>query len=227
MKANEIMKNVKIQLSKNGTMVSNLVTYGLLFKNLKDHYKIVKTNDITKKNEKSTPYLYLKQLLIEHPELKNIVAINQDKEITYMEMLEEIKNLANYLHYMAASEKGEKVSICAASSIEGIIAFFAMNSLGLVNSRIFNGSKEEKLKNNIINFDSKTVFIDENNIDVLCNIVSETEIKHVIMMSKCDIAKINYFREKNPNVTIETWEVQGPRRRGSRRPRRRHRARPR
>ncbi len=206
MNSKEIMKNVKIQLSKNGVLISNLVTYALLFKNLKSHYKVVKSDELSKKKEINTPYLCLEKLLLEHPELKNTVAINQDKEMTFLEMQEEINNLKNYLHYVIGSEKGERISVCAASSIEGIVSFFAMNSLGLVNARIFNGSKDEKIKNNILNFNSKTILIDENNIDVLSNIIASTEVKNVIVMSKCDISKINNFKKMNPSIVIETWE---------------------
>ena len=64
----EKINKIKVQLSKNGIFVSNLITYGLLLKNLKSHFKLVKSNKIGETIEKDSPYLSLKTLLLEHPE---------------------------------------------------------------------------------------------------------------------------------------------------------------
>ena len=205
---NKIINDVKINLSKNGIVISNLITYLLLFKNLGKHYHLVK--EFKTKNEINSPYIKLKKLINEHPELQNKDAIIQDKQkITYFEMMNQIENFSNYLENVLGQKKGDKLSICAESSIEGIISFFAMNSLGLVNARIFNGSKKEKLKSNILNFESETILIDENNIDELTEIAAETKIKNVLLISNCDDDKINKFRIKNPNIKISKWlEIQ-------------------
>lgn len=118
-----------------------LLTSILLHKNLPNHYKV---KEATEKgillNGCHSPYQYLKGLLKEHPEAMDTVAIMQDRNITYRELWVESEALANYLHFELSAQKGENVSLCAASSIEGLVAFFAFNRLGLVNARVFNGS---------------------------------------------------------------------------------------
>lgn len=205
---NKIINDIKVNLSKNGVIVSNLVTYSLLFKNLPAHYRLVRK--FKNKNEINSPYIKLKKLISDHPELNYKDAIVQDKQnITYAEMITQIENFSNYLENELGHKKGDKLSICAESSIEGIISFFAMNSLGLVNARIFNGSKKEKLKANILNFESSTILIDENNLDELSDIATETNIKNVLLISKCSEEKINSFKSKNPDIEIINWfEIQ-------------------
>ena len=109
------------------------------------HYKFVRKNHKGELLNKKTPvssFLYLINLVKKHPELENRIAIKENREITYGELISEVIILSQYLHNIIESSKGENISICASSSIEGIEAFLAMNSLGLVNARIFNGSKK-------------------------------------------------------------------------------------
>lgn len=207
MKSTKILENIKLQLSKNGFFVSNLIMHGLKFKNLPNHYKLVKLNKFRGKiNEFESPYMCLDNLIKQNPQLLDELAIIQDRKITYGQMKSEIINLSNYLHFVLNSKKGEKISICASSSIEGIIAFFAMNKLGLVNSRIFNDSSSEKIEENLINFDSKTILVDDNNLENLSNISYNTSLKNVIVISKCSNDKIIAFKDKHPEIRIITWD---------------------
>lgn len=198
---------IKIQLSKNGILISNLITNILLIKNLKSHYKFCQLNGENKllgTNNNINPYMCLVNLLNEQPHLLNKTAIIQDVGLTYKQLLESINNLANYLH-LIDSKKGEKISICAKSSINGIIAFFAMNKLGLVNARVFNGSKETKMMNNILNYNSQTIFIDQDNIETLNNILSCTNIKNIILLSSINKQLIEQIKKEHPTVNISSW----------------------
>ncbi|MDD3453073.1 MAG: AMP-binding protein [Bacilli bacterium] len=204
----EIISKIKINLSKNGYLISNLITHGLILKNLKNHYKLCKLNNngnLKISSDVNTPYKKIIKLIEENKHLLKEYAIIENRNITYEQMIYEVDNLAKYLHYLIYAKKGEKISICANSSAEGIIAFFAESKLGLVNARIFNGSKEEKMKKNIIDFESKTILIDEKNIEVLNNIVNETAIKNVIMISDCDEQTLYNFRKTHPNINLITW----------------------
>lgn len=202
------MENLKMKLSKNGVMISNLITNMLLIKNLKTHYKFCKLNSsgqmLNKKNIK-TPYESLINMTVENPIIINKSAMIEDRTITYGEMIDEIDDLSKYLHFIIKAEKGENVSLCANGSIEGIITFFALNKLGLVNARIFNGAKEHKLQENLLNFNSKRIFIDQNNLDVLSEIVESTKIEDVIVMDNCPVEKIEAFKIKHPNIRIIDW----------------------
>ncbi len=208
-----MLENIKLNLSKNGIIISNFVTNLLLLKNLSSHYKIIKNSYYHSiidglehiKNKVDSPYIRLKKLLNEHPEILDKDAIIKDKNITYREMIKQIDSLSSFLSSLDV-KKGENISICADSSIEGIISFFAMNKIGAVNARIFSDSKEEKFKKNILNFNSRIIFVDENNISVLSNIVSETNIRNVILTSKVDGEVLFNFRSKHPGITVKTWE---------------------
>ncbi len=197
------MEKIKIALSKNGTIGSCLITTFMEWKNLRSHLKIIREN---KKgillNGIRTPYMYLKTLIKNNPKLEDEVAIIQDEKITYREVINRAEWLSNYLHFILNEKKGSNISICAASSIEGIICFFALNNLGLVNARIFNGSQSEKMEYNIKNFKSETILVDKNNIDVLSTIASKTRIRNVIVISECNDEKIERFKIQNPHINI-------------------------
>lgn len=196
----------------NSKKISGLLTQLLLIKNLPTHYKFVRQNQkgrLLSSKTKPSPFLYLMELIKNHPEIKNRIAMKEDREVTYEQMVNEIFKLSEYLHNVIGSEKGENISICASSSIEGIEAFFAMNNLGLVNARIFNGSKSKKLNNNLKDFQSKTIFTDRNNIDELANSLDGTFIQNVIFMNEVEEEKIEKFKKQNPNVRVVTWnEIQ-------------------
>ncbi len=202
------MENREI-LGVNNKKVSDLITNFMLIKNLPTHYRFVRKNHRGKLLNKKTPvspFLYLIDLVKKHPELEDRIAIIEDRKITYGELISETIILSQYLHNIIKSKKGEKISICASSSIEGIEAFFAMNSLGLVNARIFNGSKKDKLNHNLEDFDSKTIFTDAHNIDELAISLEETNIQDVILMEEVPEEKIHHFKELNPSVRVVTWQ---------------------
>lgn len=192
----------------NNKAISNLITNFLLIKNLPTHYKFVRENKKGKllgKKVKFSPYLNLIDLMENNPEIKNKVAIKQDREVTYLEFQKEIDKLGQFLHYEIGALKGENITICAESSIEGIESFFAFNKLGLVNARAFNGAKKDKLNHSIIDFDSRIVFTDDSNLDELSISLDGTRVENIIIMSETTEEKINNFKQKNPNVNIYLW----------------------
>ena len=206
-KLQQIFDEVKTELSINGVLVSNLLTYGLMAKNDKHHRKLVKDfNAGILLNGIETPYKYLIKIISEHPEILKKDALIQSRTLTYEELLEESNALSNYLHNYLHLKKGENVSICSASTIEGIIGFLGLNNLGLVNARIFNGSKSEKMLENLISFNSDTIITDEFNLDTLSSIVAKSKIKNVIVYPNCPEEVIERFKINNPSIKIIRWE---------------------
>lgn len=184
-----------------------LLTSILLNKNLPNHRKVkAATEKGILLNGCHSPYQYLKRLLAEHPEAMETVAIMQDRNITYRELWDEAEALANYLHFELSARKGENVSLCAASSIEGLVAFFALNRLGLVNARVFNGSQADKMKYNINNFASRVVMTDKNNLAVLSEIIEDTKVEAVIVMSDCEDSLWNEFETKHPQIRLVSYQ---------------------
>ena len=175
-------KSINILNTKFG---SNILTQILLHKNLIIHRRLIKADEKEKNlNEYENPYQYMKSLLQSHPELMGRIAVVQDKTITYKELWTEIEAFANYLYAHLDYQKGEIFSVCATSSIEGIVSFFALNRLGIISGRVFNGSQADKMKYNINNFSSTVVLIDNDNLEVLLRIVKNTKVKTVEMNGK-------------------------------------------
>ena len=206
-KIQHILDEVKTELSINGVFISNLLTYGLIAKNAKNHKKLVRDfNSGILLNGIETPYKYLQKIVAEHPEILKKDALVQYRTLSYEELIEESNALSNYLHYNLQLQKGENVSVCSASTIEGIIGFLSLNNLGLVNARIFNGSKSEKMLDNLISFDSSTIITDGFNIDTLSSVVGKTKIKNVIVYPNCSELAIERFKMNNPSIKIIRWE---------------------
>lgn len=190
----------------NSPIGCKLLTSVLLHKNLPNHRKVkAATEKGILLNGCHSPYQYLKRLLAEHPKVLDTVAIMQDRNITYRELWDESEAFADYLHFELSARKGENVSLCAASSIEGLVAFFALNRLGLVNARVFNGSQADKMKYNINNFASRIVMTDKNNLAVLSQIIEDTKVEVVIMMSDCEDSLWNEFVEKHPQICLVSY----------------------
>lgn len=190
----------------NGVLGSRLLTCLLLHKNLRNHCEIVDaTMHGISISKYISPYQCLKALLQIHPSMMDMLAIMQERSLTYKQMWEEIKILSDYIHFELTGQKGERVSVCAAGSIEGIVLFFALNRLGLVNARVFNGSKEEKMKYNINNFSSRIVAVDERNLSTLSRVVEGTNVEVVIALSKNNENMENEFKELHPDIRIVSY----------------------
>lgn len=195
-----ILKN-RYDVSINTRIVSEILTTVLEFKNLKKHHMFMKIHEEgSTLNGFSSPYKFMKNQLVKHPKLLKQTAIIQGKKVSYEEMMEAVDHISHFLHVSLKAQKGENISICALSSIEGIEAFFAMNKLGIVNARIFNGSQEIVMRENLLKFESKTIFTDKENFSIVCKASNGTKLENVIVLSsKFEIdaeCKLNvYFLE--------------------------------
>lgn len=208
MKINEILDELKIQTSKNGVVAGNAITHLLKLKNMPNHMKLVRENkENLYLNITSSPYEYLLKTVAQHPRILKEIAIIEDRNITYVEFLKEINSVAQYLHFILQSKKGENISICAAGSINGIVAFFAMNKLGLVNARVFNGAKAQKMESSINDFESETIFIDKGNLTTLKKIIKNTKIKNIIVMDSIESDVLASFKSEFPKINIVDWKT--------------------
>lgn len=181
---------------QNGRIVSWLLTNILLLKNL------LKRSDFSTR-EKS-PYTYMRALLRKYPRLIDRPAIICGRTVTYGTMLEEINSAAKFLAEKLQCSAGENVALCAAGSAEGIIAFFALNAIGSVAARIFNGASEQKIRANLLDFSARIVFTDTANLAQLANALSGTNVEHVILMDNCSGGR-DVLRKKT-EVFLWEWE---------------------
>lgn len=176
-------------LSVNSPFISELLTKVLEKKNLKLHSSFMEAYDkgLTI-NGYDSPYHFMKDQMKLHPKLLQQIAMIQDITVTYEQMMQTVDKVAAFLHDILKMKKNENISVCALSSIEGIEAFFAMNKLGLVNARIFNGTQEEKMREDLQKFQSKTIFTDAQNLPVVCAAGKGTELCNIIVMTpKCEV----------------------------------------
>lgn len=189
------------KVSINNQIVSEIITRILEIKNLKNHREFMKIHESGRTlNGYISPYKFMKNQLIKYPKLLKQTAMIQGKMVSYEEMLRVVNHISQFLHTTLRVKKGENISICALSSIAGIEAFFAMNKLGIVNARIFNGTQENVMRENLVKFESKTIFTDKENFPIVCMASKETTLENVIILSsKFDIdTKCNlnvYFLE--------------------------------
>lgn len=194
----------------NGRVFSNLLTAVLELKNLPCHYQFCKQNesgDILGKEKFETPYVALSQLMEKHKELAEREALLQGQAvITYAEFKRQIDCLSAFFHFNWNMEKGENVSLCTGTLPEGIVCFFALNKLGLVNARIFNGSREEKMKNNLLDFQSELIFVDNRNLDTLTAVIKKTKVTKVLLAPDCERIKVEKLKSENSGVSVVSWE---------------------
>lgn len=191
---------------QNSAFGSRLITTALEIKNLRDHDAMVRAFSSGEPiNEYVSPYHCLTMLLKSNPAILNEKAVIQDRVIDYKTFQKEMNALAAFLRKRWKLQRQEIVSVCAAGSIEGLVAFFALNKLGAVNARIFNGVKEDKMRTNLLNFNSTVILTDEYNLPVLSRVVRETAIRRVLVMSDCDDEMIRAFWSEHPNLQILTY----------------------
>lgn len=202
----KIKEEIEIQFSKNGRFTSDVLTLLLKVKNKQNHLKIVKENmKGTLIKTSKNAYNVLINLVQNNPQILDMPAIISDRTINYSELIDEIEKLSKFFHFQLNCEKGENISICASGSIEGIVSFFAMNKLGLVNARIFNGASEEKILSNLLAFSSKTILVDEKNLKTILPIAGESLLKNVVLISDCPAELIDLFKKSHPNINLYTW----------------------
>lgn len=191
----------------NTQLVSKILTEILLCINLPNHRRFVENSEKGKILSKyQSSYEYMKAFLQKHPKLKDTIAVIQDRKITYGELWSEVEAFSNYLHFETDCKKGEIISVCAASSIEGIVTFFALNKLGIISGRVFNGSQTDKMKYNICNFDSRVVLIDNNNLQVLLKVIKQTKVKTVILMSKSEENLQRKYETDYPEIQFISYK---------------------
>lgn len=171
-------------ISINNPIISEMLTRILELRNLKTHRKFIKIHESGRTlNGYISPYKFMKNQLIKYPKLLKQAAMIQDKTVSYEEMMQVVNHISQFLHTSLNVKKGENVSICALSSIAGIEAFFAMNKLGIVNARIFNGTQENVMRENLLRFESKTIFTDKENFPIVCMASEGTNLENVIILS--------------------------------------------
>ncbi len=126
--------------------------------------------------------------LVEYTAFRHLNNISYNyfgNKVTYYEFLKQIDEAARSFKELGV-KSGEIVSICMPNTPEAIIAFYAINKIGAISSMIHPLSAQNEIRHYLKESNSKYLVA----IDVACekinNIIDDTKIKKVIVVSAGD-----------------------------------------
>ena len=128
----------------------------------------------------SSIYNYFENKVIKY---KDKICIDYyERKVKYTELLDRIDDCAKGLADIGV-KKGEVVTICLPNTLEGIVAFFAINKIGAIVNFIHPSSSENEIKDSLNEVDSKVIIIIDNNYFKLENIIKNTKLEKAIIVS--------------------------------------------
>lgn len=136
-------------------------------------------------------------------------------KVRYNELLYKIDVCAKGL-YDDGIRKGDVVTICLPNTLEGVIAFFAINKIGGVVNLIHPASSENEIRDSINETNSKVIFLIDTNYLKLKSIEKDINIYRVILVNPCGympfITKIrhsieNKMKPKDKNSIYRYWNI--------------------
>jgi len=104
---------------------------------------------------------------------------------TYYEFLKQIDDAARAFKQIGIKHK-DIVSICMPNTPEAIIAFYAINKIGAISNMIHPLSGENEIKDFLIKAKSSCIVVIDVACDKINNIVKNTKIKNIIIVSAAD-----------------------------------------
>lgn len=127
----------------------------------------------------------------------NETAINYfGRLITYEELFHKVDKCANQFSQLGVG-KGDIVSICMPTTVETIVAFYALNSLGAISDMLDPRSNKDQLKFYLRKNESKILVLFDACYFKIKEVISETNIQKVILVSVADsmplVTKIGYY----------------------------------
>ena len=117
--------------------------------------------------------------------LNNISYNYYGNKVTYYEFLKQIDEAARAFKELGVKHK-DIVSICMPNTPEAIIAFYALNKIGAISNMIHPLSGENEIKNFINKANSKTIVVIDVAMDKINNIIDDTKLKDIIVVSAAD-----------------------------------------
>ena len=105
-----------------------------------------------------------------------------NRKMRYNELLDRIDECAKGL-YDYGVRKGDVVTVCLPNTLEGVVSFFAINKIGAVVNFIHPASSENEIRDSLNEMDSKVLIVIDNNYFKLENILKQTKLKKVILVS--------------------------------------------
>lgn len=140
-----------------------------------------------KELELNIPNISLYKIIKEKSlEIPNNIAIDYfGKKTTYKNFVKEIDNVSRAFRCYGI-RPGDVVTICMPNTPEGVISFYALNKIGAIANMIHPLSAEEEIKNYLNEADSVMLIAIDVCYEKIKNILSETKVYKVILVSADD-----------------------------------------
>ena len=126
---------------------------------------------------------------------------------TYIELIEQVKCCSEAFLQMGY-KKGDVISICMPNTPEAVIGFYAANRIGAVANMIHPLSAENEIKQYVNGTDSRCIIVIDVAAQKINNILSETKLKDIILVSPSDsmpvFLKAGYKLTKDKTKKLDT-----------------------
>ncbi len=103
-------------------------------------------------------------------------------EISYKELIKKIDRVARALKAIGV-KKGERVTVCMPNTPEAVYMFYAINEIGAVANMIHPLSSEKEIEEYVNSAESRVMFCIDITYPKIENIIKNTELTHVIIVS--------------------------------------------
>ncbi len=136
------------------------------------------------------------------------------KKITYKQFDDKINQFANSI-LKHGVKHGDVVTVCMPNTPEAVIAFYALNKIGVVVQMVHPLSSENEIKNFCNEVDSRFLITIDSSLDKVANIVSSTKLNDIVVVSPFDsmpvpkkiVSKIsNLFSKKSKFKKCINWK---------------------
>lgn len=167
------------------------------FYKLKTKAGQIRKNNIERKKEKNDKFIkdvlndlqqnhnhswYDELYLRNKDSLDDIALFYRGTEITYGEMFDKMMDYAKSLRSIGIGEESE-IPVCMSNTPEFVYLLGAANIVGAKVNVFANDFDPEYLKEIIRDCNCETIFVEDNNYESLKNIISQTQIKNVVISS--------------------------------------------
>lgn len=186
------IKNLEVNYDQ-----ENLKKKDSFFYKLKTKAGQIRKNNIERKKEKNDKFIkdvlndlqqnhnhswYDELYLRNKDSLDDIALFYRGTEITYGEMFDKMMDYAKSLRSIGIGEESE-IPVCMSNTPEFVYLLGAANIVGAKVNVFAHDFDPEYLKQIIRDCNCETIFVEDNNYESLKNIISQTQIKNVVISS--------------------------------------------
>lgn len=150
----------------------------------KEWLKYYTNEQILAEMPKETLYQYMIRKNLNHLD-DTLAIIYFGKKITFKQFDKLIEDCAKSLKAKGI-QSNDSVTICMPNTPEAIVMVYALNRIGAIAHMVHPLSAENEIKNYVLNIDSKMILTIDSSYNKIKNIVNETNLKDVIVVSPSD-----------------------------------------